>query len=259
MTKIISVVNQKGGVGKTTTVINLATSLSAIGQKVLVIDIDPQGNASTGLGVEQKDRKQSVYELMLDENLSLYDCTYETNINDLYLVPATINLAGAEVELYETKNKQLSLKKKIVNEVNDYDFIFIDCPPSLGMLTVNALCASNTILIPMQCEFYSLEGLSHLLKTYNEIRKKLNVNLEIEGVLLTMYDARNTLTKQVERDVRDFLKEKVYKTIIPRNVRVAEAPSHGKPVIIHDINCSGSRAYIELAKEVIKKNNVKIR
>ena len=258
MTKIISVVNQKGGVGKTTTVINLATSLAAIGQKVLVIDMDPQGNASTGLGVYKNERERGVYELMFDNSLNVDDCTYETNIENLYLIPATIDLAGAEIELSDTRNKQFCLKRKIIDEIEQYDFVFIDCPPALGMLTINAMCASNTILIPMQCEFFSLEGLSHLLQTYKEIRKSLNKNLEIEGLLLTMYDSRNKLTAQVEADVRNFLKGKVYKTVIPRNVKVAEAPSHGKPAIVHDINCSGSKAYINLAKEVIRQNDIEI-
>lgn len=258
MTKIISVVNQKGGVGKTTTVINLATSLAAIGKKVLVIDMDPQGNASTGLGVYKNERERGVYELMFDGSLNVDDCTYETNIENLYLIPATIDLAGAEIELSDTRNKQFCLKRKIIDEIGQYDFVFIDCPPALGMLTINAMCASNTILIPMQCEFFSLEGLSHLLQTYKEIRKSLNKNLEIEGLLLTMYDSRNKLTAQVEADVRNFLKGKVYKTVIPRNVKVAEAPSHGKPAIVHDINCPGSRAYINLAKEVIRQNDIEI-
>ena len=258
MTKIISVVNQKGGVGKTTTVINLATSLAAIGQKVLVIDMDPQGNASTGLGVYKNERERGVYELMFDNSLNVDDCTYETNIENLYLIPATIDLAGAEIELSDTRNKQFCLKRKIIDEIEQYDFVFIDCPPALGMLTINAMCASNTILIPLQCEFFSLEGLSHLLQTYKEIRKSLNKNLEIEGLLLTMYDSRNKLTAQVEADVRNFLKGKVYKTVIPRNVKVAEAPSHGKPAIVHDINCSGSKAYINLAKEVIRQNDIEI-
>ena len=258
MTKIISVVNQKGGVGKTTTVINLATSLAAIGQKVLVIDMDPQGNASTGLGVYKNERERGVYELMFDGSLNVDDCTYETNIENLYLIPATIDLAGAEIELSDTRNKQFCLKRKIIDDIGQYDFVFIDCPPALGMLTINAMCASNTILIPMQCEFFSLEGLSHLLQTYKEIRKSLNKNLEIEGLLLTMYDSRNKLTAQVEADVRNFLKGKVYKTVIPRNVKVAEAPSHGKPAIVHDINCPGSRAYINLAKEVIRQNDIEI-
>ena len=259
MSKIIAVVNQKGGVGKTTTTINLATSLVAIGQKVLVVDMDPQGNASTGLGVDKKDRQQSVYELLLDDNLKADDCTYETNVENLYLIPATMDLAGAEVELYETKLKQFVLKAKIKEERENYDFIFIDCPPSLGMLTINAMCACDTILIPMQCEFFALEGLSHLMKTYQEVKKVLNKNIDIEGLLLTMYDSRNKLTTQVEEDVRGYLKDKVYETIIPRNVKVSEAPSYGKPVIIHDLDCAGSQAYINLAKEVIKRNNVEIK
>ena len=259
MSKIIAVVNQKGGVGKTTTTINLATSLVAIGQKVLVVDMDPQGNASTGLGVDKKDRQQSVYELLLDDNLKADDCTYETNVENLYLIPATMDLAGAEVELYETKLKQFVLKAKIKEERENYDFIFIDCPPSLGMLTINAMCACDTILIPMQCEFFALEGLSHLMKTYQEVKKVLNKNIDIEGLLLTMYDSRNKLTTQVEEDVRGYLKDKVYETVIPRNVKVSEAPSYGKPVIIHDLDCAGSQAYINLAKEVIKRNNVEIK
>ena len=258
MAKIVSVVNQKGGVGKTTTVINLATALAAIGQKILVIDLDPQGNASTGFGVENNERKNNIYELLMNDGSNISDYIYETIVDGLYIIPATMDLAAAESELYETKNKQFCLKQKIINNVSDYDFVFIDCPPSLGMLTVNALCMSDTILIPMQCEFFALEGLSHLLKTYNEVRKGLNRKLEIEGLLLTMYDSRNKLTLQVEEDVRSFLKDKVYQTVIPRNVKISEAPSHGKPVIVHDISCSGSRAYINLAKEVIKRNNITI-
>lgn len=258
MPKIISVVNQKGGVGKTTTVINLATSLAAIGQNILVIDLDPQGNASTGFGIEKDDREKSIYELLLSNNDKLDDYTYETNVDKLYLIPAKMDLAAAEVELYETQYKQFCLKHKIENDISQYDFVFIDCPPSLGMLTINAMCASDTILIPMQCEFFAIEGLSHLLKTYNEIKKKLNTHLDIEELLLTMYDSRNKLTSQVEEDVRGFLKDKVYKTVIPRNVKVSEAPSYGKPVIIHDIDCAGAKAYIELAKEVIKRNNIEI-
>ena len=241
MAEIISVVNQKGGVGKTTT------------------DMDPQGNASTGLGLEKNERKKSVYDLMIDDTMTLNDCTYETNIEGLYLIPATIDLAAAEIELYETRYKQYCLKQKIINEIEAYNFVFIDCPPSLGMLTINSMCASSSILIPMQCEFFSLEGLSHLLKTYNEIRKGLNKNLTIEGLLLTMYDPRNKLTLQVENDVRNFLKDNVYKTVIPRNIKISEAPSHGKPVIVHDIDCSGSRAYINLAKEFIKRHNLEVK
>lgn len=260
--KIISVVNQKGGVGKTTTVINLATALCAIGQKILVIDIDPQGNASTGFGLEQQDRVKNIYNLLIDDEMTIDDCTYETNVENLYLVPATMDLAGAEIELLEKKNKQFILKKKlqtITQTTMSYDFVFIDCPPSLGMLTVNAMCASNSLFIPIQCEFFALEGLSHLIKTYRSVKSKLNQKLEIEGVLLTMYDARNKLTIQIENDVRNFMKDKVYETVIPRNIKVSEAPSHGKPVIVYDIDCAGSLAYINLAKEIIEKYNIKIK
>ncbi len=257
--KIISVLNQKGGVGKTTTVINLATALAAIGQKILVIDLDPQGNASTGFGIENSERKNNIYKLLINEKQNVNDYIHETIVEGLDIIPATIDLAAAENELHKTKDRQFCLKRKIENNISGYDFIFIDCPPSLGMLTVNALCVSDTVLIPMQCEFFALEGLSHLLTTYNEVRKGLNRKLEIEGLLLTMYDPRNRLTLQVEEDIRGFLQDKVYQTVIPRNVKISEAPSHGKPVIVYDINCSGSRAYINLAKEVIKKNNIIIK
>ena len=261
MTKIISVVNQKGGVGKTTTVINLATALSAIGQKVLVIDLDPQGNSSTGFGIERKERTKNTYNLLIDDNISIHDCSYETNIENLYVIPATMDLAGAEIDLLNIKNKHFALKKKL-EKLNQnpikYDFVFIDCPPSLGMLTINAMCCSNSLIIPMQCEFFAMEGLSHLIKTYKSIKQKLNPSLTIEGLLLTMYDIRNKLTTQVENDIRGYLAEKVYKTVIPRNVKMSEASSHGKPVIVYDINCAGSMAYINLAKEVIKQNNLKI-
>ncbi len=262
MTKIISVVNQKGGVGKTTTVINLATALSAVGQKILVIDLDPQGNSSTGFGLDRKDRIKTVYDLLINKNISIDECTYETNVENLYLIPSTIDLAAAEFDLLEQKNKHFVLKNRLSelkNEKINYDFVFIDCPPSLGMLTINAMCCSNSLLIPMQCEFFAIEGLSHLMRTYKNIKNGLNKNLEIEGLLLTMYDSRNKLTSQVEEDVRNFLGDKVYKTVIPRNVKVSEAPSHGIPVIVHDLNCAGSVSYINLAKEVIQKNNIQIK
>lgn len=259
MAKVIAVVNQKGGVGKTTTVINLATALAAIGQKILVIDLDPQGNASTGFGIEQADRVKTIYDLLTRDDYTANDCTFETNVEGLYAIPATMDLAVAEIDLFNKKDKHFVLRKKLATELNSYNFIFIDCPPSLGMLTINAMCAANTLIIPMQCEFFALEGLSHLMKTYKEVKKGLNPNLEIEGLLLTMYDPRNKLTQQVEDDVRNFMKDKVYQTVIPRNIKVSEAPSHGKPVIVHDLNCAGSVAYINLAKEVVKNNGVEIK
>ena len=258
MAKVIAVVNQKGGVGKTTTVINLATALAAVGQKILVIDLDPQGNASTGFGIEQADRVKTVYDLLTRDDYTANDCTFETNVEGLNAIPATMDLAVAEIDLFNKKDKHFVLRKKLETELNNYNFIFIDCPPSLGMLTINAMCAANTLIIPMQCEFFALEGLSHLMKTYKEVKKGLNQNLEIEGLLLTMYDARNKLTQQVEEDVRNFMKDKVYQTVIPRNIKVSEAPSHGKPVIVHDLNCAGSVAYINLAKEVVKNNGIEI-
>ncbi len=256
---VISVVNQKGGVGKTTTVMNLATALVSVGKKVLVIDFDPQGNASTGLGVAKENRENNIYTL-LSESSSLEECIQSLDIKNLDIITTTMDLAVAEFEIFNSENKHFLLKNVIekIKQDKKYDFIFIDCPPSLGMLTINAMCTSDTILIPIQTEFFALEGLSHLIKTYNEIKENFNENLEIEGIILTMYDSRNKLTKQVEEEVRNFMPNKVYKTVIPRNVRISEAPSHGEPVIIYDMECSGSAAYIKIAQEFLQRNKIKV-
>lgn len=250
--KIISVVNQKGGVGKTTTAVNLATALAAIGQKILLIDLDPQGNASTGVGISPKARQLTSYELFSEHN-EIEEIISKTSIPKVDIIPATMNLSGAELKLINLDRREFYLKNRLNKLENEYDQIFIDCPPSLSILTVNALAASNSVLIPLQCEFYALEGLSHLLNTINLVKKRLNPRLEIEGVLLTMYDRRYNLTTQVEEDVRNHLGDLVFKTVIPRNVRISEAPSHGKPAIIYDLKCIGSLAYIELAREILNK------
>ena len=249
MTKIISIANQKGGVGKTTTAINLSTAMVAIEKKVLLIDLDPQGNASTGLGIRDKDRAPSIYDLLTNGELDK-NAIKQTKIPNLNIIPSTRDLAASEIELADIQNRELRLKN-ILKKIDGYDYFFIDCPPALGLLTINGLVAASSVIIPLQCEFFALEGLSALTKTIEAIKKGFNPNLGIEGVVLTMHDKRNTLSELVENDVRDFFGDKVYKTIIPRNVRVSEAPSHGKPVLIYDTTCVGSKAYIDLAKEVI--------
>ena len=236
MTKIVAVVNQKGGVGKTTTTLNLATAFSTIGKKILVIDFDPQGNATTGLGVSNKNQFENGYQ--------------ETCIPNLYLMPASIHLSGAEIELVNIKGRE-KLLSKVMKDVEKFDFVFIDCPPSLGLLTLNALVAADEVLIPLQCEFYALEGLSQILFTISQVQKKFNPGLSLQGIVLTMFDGRSSLCFQVANDVRQHLKDKVYKTYIPRNVRVAEAPSFGKPVVIYDYKCQGSQAYLQLAREIL--------
>ena len=252
MSRIISVANQKGGVGKTTTAINLAACLALSGQKVLIIDIDPQGNASSGLGVNLRENQKGIYELLAG-NASLDQVIYPTEIDTLKIIPSNVDLAGAEIELVGRDHREKILSMAL-NGVNaEYEFIVIDCPPSLGLLTLNALTVSQSVLIPMQCEYYALQGLSHLLKTLQRIKKSINPNLKVEGILLTMYDNRTLLTSQVEKQVKKYFSEFLMKTIIPRNIRLSEAPSHGKPIVLYANRSKGSDSYVELAQEVIQR------
>ncbi len=253
MTKVIAVTNQKGGVGKTTTAINLATSLAAVKKNVLIIDADPQGNASTGLGISHEARTPSIYEMIHEQKL-LKEGIKDTIIPGLRIIGSNTDLAAAEVELINFDKREYVFRNIFV-DLDSFDFVFIDCPPALGLLTINSLVASNTALIPLQSEFFALEGLSSLLNTIKLIQQNYNKNLEIEGILLTMSDKRNSLSSLVEKDVRNHFGNKVYKTTIPRNVKISEAPSHGKPALIYDTHCAGSLAYIELAKEVILNQN----
>lgn len=250
MAKILSVANQKGGVAKTTTAVNLGACLSNFGEKVLVVDIDPQGNATSGLGIERLTLTNCIYDVLVN-NVPVVNVIKSTEIENLDLVPATIQLAGAEIELVSSMSREKKLKKALKTIVNSYDYILIDCPPSLGLLTLNALTASDGVLIPIQCEYYALEGLGQLMNTIQLVQKHLNKNLEIEGVLLTMFDARTNLSIQVVDEVKNYFKNKVYKTIIPRNVRLSEAPSHGKPIIYYDPRSKGAQVYEEFAKEVM--------
>lgn len=247
----IAIANQKGGVGKTTTAINVATAMAATGWRTLLIDLDPQGNASTGMGVGAADRKLSSYDLLV-EDVPLADTIVETSIPGLDLVPATQDLSGAEIELVSAEERTARLRGALAHS-QGYDICFIDCPPSLGLLTLNALCAADTLLVPLQCEFFALEGLSQLLQTVDLVQQRFNANLNIIGVALTMYDRRNRLTDQVADDVRDCLGNLVFETVIPRNVRLSEAPSHGLPALVYDHGCQGSRAYIALARELIAR------
>lgn len=252
MGRIIAVANQKGGVGKTTTTINLSACLAEQGQKVLVIDVDPQGNTTSGLGIDKNNTENTVYELMLGE-ASIDDCIYKSVMDDLDVISSNVNLAGAEIDLIDIDDREYILKK-IVNSLKEkYDFILLDCPPSLSMLTVNAMTAANTVLVPIQCEYYALEGLSQLIRTINLVKQKLNPELEIEGVVFTMYDARTNLSLQVVENVKANLKQTVYKTIIPRNIRLAEAPSHGLPINLYDSKSAGAESYRLLAEEVIHR------
>ena len=273
-TRIIVIANQKGGVGKTTTAINLGTALAAVGKQILVVDVDPQGNASTGLGITQHQRGVSIYEVLIG-HAQLHEAIVPTQIPGLHVVPATSELAGAEMELVGVPRRSFRLRDALeayihkfdapaeksdstavsmdVNKIIHYDYILIDCPPSLNLLTINAMTAANGMLVPLQCEFFALEGLSQLLRTIDLVRGSLNPGLEIQGVVLTMYDKRNNLSEQVAEDVRQHLGEKVYQTIIPRNVRISEAPSHGLPALLYDLKSAGSQAYIKLAGELIQR------
>jgi chromosome partitioning protein len=250
--RIIAVANQKGGVGKTTTAINLATALAAAGHRVLVIDLDPQGNASTGFGIERNARPVTSYELILGE-VELAGAVLATEIPRLAIVPASQDLAGAEFEFFGREHREFLLSRAIRSRVGDYDEVLIDCPPSLNLLTINALVAADSVLVPLQCEFYALEGLSQLMRTIERVQRALNPRLELQGVVLTMYDRRNNLCDLVAEDVRGHFGARVFETVIPRNVRVSEAPSHGQPVLIYDHRCAGSQAYIRLAAEVLRR------
>jgi chromosome partitioning protein len=256
--RIIALANQKGGVGKTTTAINLGTALAAIGERVLIVDLDPQGNASTGLGIDRRTRSCSTYDVLIGE-APLRDAVVATAVPRLHIAASTMDLSGLELELGTTRDRAFRLRDaiKVLNkdaaEGADYTYVLIDCPPSLNLITVNAMAASHAILVPLQCEFFALEGLSQLLQTVEQVRANLNPTLSIHGVVLTMFDSRNNLSNQVVADVRQFMGKKVYETMIPRNVRISEAPSHGKPVLVYDLKCAGSEAYLKLATEVIQR------
>lgn len=250
MGKVIAIANQKGGVGKTTSSINLGACLATLGQKVLLIDIDPQGNTTSGIGINKADIRYCIYDILIND-VHPKEVVQSTTIDNLKVIPATIQLAGAEIELVPTISREVRLKKALQLIRDEFDFILIDCPPSLGILTINSLTASDSVIIPIQCEYYALEGLSQLLNTIRLVQRHLNKQLTIEGVLLTMLDARTNLGLQVIEEVKKYFKEKVYQTIIPRNVRLSEAPSHGKPIIEYDPKSKGAEGYMELAKEVL--------
>lgn len=253
MGKVISVANQKGGVGKTTTTINLSTLIAKKGKKVLMIDADPQGNASSGVGIDRDDIELSIYDILIDE-VEFENVVKKTNIKNLDICPSNINLAGAEVELVSVMSREHRLKEKLDKIKDEYDFIIIDCPPSLGLITLNAFTASDSVLIPVQCEYYALEGLGQLLNTINLVKKHLNKNLEIEGALLTMYDVRTNLSNQVVKEVKNYFNDKVYKNVIPRNVKLSEAPSYGMPISVYDPRSKGAKSYEKFVKEFLKKN-----
>jgi chromosome partitioning protein len=255
--RVLAIANQKGGVGKTTTAINLGTALAAIGEHVLIVDLDPQGNASTGLGIERKLRRTSTYDVLIGA-APMRDSVLQTAVPQLYIAPSTLDLSGLELEIGQQRDRAFRLRnalRQLNSGTRTYDFtyVLVDCPPSLNLLTVNAMAAADSILVPLQCEFFALEGLSQLLKTVEQVKTTLNPTLSIHGIVLTMYDSRNNLSNQVVADVRQFMGSKVYETIIPRNVRISEAPSYGKPVLVYDLKCVGSEAYLRLATEIIQR------
>lgn len=262
--RVLALANQKGGVGKTTTTINLGTALAAIGEDVLIVDLDPQGNASTGLGIDRKSRTVSTYDILVGE-AGLKDCLVETIVPRLWVAPSTLDLLGVELEIASAPDRAFRLRRAIQDYVADLDagrmaegapritYVLVDCPPSLNLLTLNAMSAAHSVLVPLQCEFFALEGLSQLLSTVEQVKHTLNRDLTIHGIVLTMYDARNNLAGQVVADVREHMGSAVYDTIIPRNVRVSEAPSHGKPALLYDLKCAGSQAYLKLASEIIQR------
>ena len=251
MGKSIAISNQKGGVGKTNTNVNLSASIGKLGKKVLVLDMDPQGNTTSGYGIDKNTIENTIYEVIVD-GLDIHDAIIKTDFDNIYLVAAASELAGAEIELANEKDREYKLKNSLDKIKDDYDYIFIDCPPSLGMLTINSLTASDSVLIPIQCEYYALEGVSQLMSTFKLVKKRLNPNIEIQGVVLSMFDGRANLSIQVVEEVKKYFKGSVYTTLIPRNVRLAEAPSYGKPVIYYDTKCRGTEAYKELAEEFIE-------
>ena len=253
MGKIIAVTNQKGGVGKTTTAVNVAAGIAKLGYKVLLIDTDPQGNATSGVGVDKRSVENSAYSIMVDD-VKAEEAVVSTGFENMYVIPSSIELAAAELELADLEHREAKLKNALAAVKNRYDYIFIDCPPSLGLITTNALCASDSILVPIQPEYYALEGLSQLIATVRLVKRRYNNYLEIEGVLLTMYDGRLNLTQQVVQEVKKFFPKKVFSTVIPRGVRLSEAPSFGMPIMYFDKSCKGSLAYMELAKEIVEKN-----
>ncbi|MER2604986.1 MAG: ParA family protein [Siculibacillus sp.] len=257
--RVLALANQKGGVGKTTTAINLGTALAAIGEEVLIVDLDPQGNASTGLGIDRRARKRSTYDVLVGE-ASLDEVLIETAVPRLWVAPSTLDLLGVELEIAARQDRAYRLRKALAEHVVEADpdrprfsYVLVDCPPSLNLLTINAMCASHSVLVPLQCEFFALEGLSQLLSTVEQVKGTLNPELSIHGIVLTMYDARNNLSGQVVADVREHMGAAVYDTIIPRNVRISEAPSHGKPALLYDLKSSGSQAYLRLASEIIQR------
>jgi chromosome partitioning protein len=257
--RVLVVANQKGGVGKTTTAINLGTALAAVGEKTLVIDLDPQGNASTGLGISRHDRKVSSYDVLMG-GTPLVQAVMPTRIPGLHIVPATVDLSGAELELVAETRRNFRLRDALADFAKSdshFSYVLIDCPPALGLLTINAMAAADAVVVPLQCEFFALEGLSQLLKTIERVRGNLNPDLEIQGVILTMFDKRNNLSDEVAADVRAHLGDKVYQTVIPRNVRISEAPSHGLPALVYDLRCPGSQAYIKLAGELIQREHAR--